>query len=249
MKKYLSLKSVCGLAVLVLMTSCVAKKKYTEAQNQITQLQTENAQLKETGTSMQQNIATLETTNRGLQTSLDSTTTWVSGQQSKWNSFQAFYDEGTRTTEQVHQLLHTQLDDLIGAENITTNEGRIYVTLAEKTLFSSGSSKLSSKGQEVLTSLAQAIKDNPNVEIDISAGPGFYSASNMSASMDNTSMNNQNNQTTTTSDPTVKQDDDTKYKDENTKVKVDKDGDVKIKQGDKTIKIDGKTGERKVDED
>lgn len=243
MKKYLSLKSVCGLAVVVLMTSCVAKKKYTEAQNQITQLQTENAQLKETGTSMQQNIATLETTNRGLQTSLDSTNTWVSGQQSRWNSFQAFYDEGTRTTEQVHQMLHTQLDNLIGAENITTNAGRIYVTLAEKTLFSSGSSKLSSKGQEVLTSLAQAIKDNPNVEIDISAGDGFYTAGNMnSGSMDNsTSMNNSNsmnnnssmnNQSTTTNqnNPTIKQDDDLKYKDENTKVKVDKDGDVKIKQ-------------------
>jgi outer membrane protein OmpA-like peptidoglycan-associated protein len=241
MKNYLSLKSVCGLAVVVLMTSCVAKKKYTEAQNTITQLQTENAQLKETGTSMQQNLATLETTNRGLQTSLDSTNTWVTGQQTRWNSFQAFYDEGVKTTEQVHQMLHTQLDNLIGAENITTNGGRIYVTLAEKTLFSSGSSKLSTKGQDVLTSLAQAIKDNPNVEIDIASTPGYYMAGNTSMdngmSMNNSSMNNQNNSTTTTTtDQTttdaarVKQDDDMKYKDESTKVKVDKDGDVKIKQ-------------------
>jgi outer membrane protein OmpA-like peptidoglycan-associated protein len=207
MKKYLSFKSVCGsLAVVVLMTSCVAKKKYTEAQNNITQLQTENAQLKETGTSMQQSMATLETTNRGLQSSLDSTNTWVSGQQTRWNSFQAFYDEGMKTTEQVHQMLHTQLDNLIGAENITTTGGRIYVTLAEKTLFSSGSSKLSSKGTEVLTSLAQAIKDNPNVEIDIAATPGYYTAGDMgtmgssttmnnnmsNSSMNNSSMNNQN---------------------------------------------------------
>lgn len=232
MKKYLSFKSVCGgLAVVVLMTSCVAKKKYTEAQNQITTLQTENAQLKETGTSMQQNIATLETTNKSLQTSLDSTNTWVSGQQSRWNSFQAFYDEGAKTAEQVHQALHTQLDDLIGAENITTSGGRIYVTLAEKTLFSSGSSRLSAKGQEVLTTLAGAIKDNPNVEIDIAASPGYYTAGNMSTmnTMDNsTTMNNQNNQNTTT-DPTIKKDDDLKIKDEDTKIKVDKDGDVKIK--------------------
>lgn len=245
MKKYLSFKSVCGgLAVVVLMTSCVAKKKYTEAQNQITTLQTENAQLKETGTSMQQNIATLETTNRTLQTSMDSTNTWVSGQQNRWNSFQAFYDEGAKTTEQVHQTLHTQLDDLIGAENITTSGGRIYVTLAEKTLFATGSSKLSGKGTEVLTTLAQAIKDNPNVEIDIAATPGYYTAGNMTPgstdmSMNNSNMNNQNmnqsnttNQNTTTTnnnDLTVKQDDDLKIKDDNTKVKVDKDGDVKIK--------------------
>lgn len=229
MKKYLSFKSVCGgLAVVVLMTSCVAKKKYTEAQNTITTLQTENAQLKETGTSMQQNIATLETTNRTLQTSLDSTTTWVSGQQSRWNSFQAFYDEGAKTAEQVHQTLHTQLDDLIGAENITTSGGRIYVTLAEKTLFASGSSRLSAKGTEVLTTLAQAIKDNPNVEIDIAATPGYYMAGTMT--MDNsTSMNNQNTATTPASDPTIKKDDDLKMKDEDTKVKVDRDGDVKVK--------------------
>lgn len=235
MKKYLSLKSVCGVAVVVLMTSCVAKKKYTEAQNTITQLQTENAQLKETGTSMQQNIVTLESSNRNLQTSLDSTNTWVTGQQSRWNSFQAFYDEGTKTTEQVHQMLHTQLDDLIGAENITTNAGRIYVTLAEKTLFASGSSRLSIKGTQVLEQLAQAIKDNPNVEIDIAATPGFYTASNMSTgSMDNSMSSSttttQSNTTTTTSDPTIKQDDDLKYKDQNTKVKVDHDGDIKIKQ-------------------
>lgn len=228
MKNYLSLKSVCGLAVVVLMTSCVAKKKYTEAQNTITQLQTENSQLKETGTSMQQNIATLETTNKSLQTSLDSTNTWVTGQQTRWNSFQAFYDEGTKTTEQVHQLLHTQLDDLIGAENITTNAGRIYVALAEKTLFSSGSSRISAKGAQILEQLAQAIKDNPNVEIDIAATPGFYTAGNMSSMDNNMSMNNQNNPTTT-EQPTVKQDEDTKYKDEATKVKVDKDGDVKMK--------------------
>jgi len=236
MKKYLSFKSVCGsLAVVVLMTSCVAKKKYTEAQNNITQLQTENAQLKETGTSMQQNIATLETSNRTLQTSLDSTNTWVSGQQNRWNSFQAFYDEGAKTAEQVHQTLHTQLDALIGAENITTSGGRIYVTLAEKTLFSTGSSRLSAKGTEVLTTLAAAIKDNPNVEIDIASTPGYYMAGNMSTmdnstSMNNQNMNNQNNTTTTpTSDPTIKKDDDLKMKDEDTKVKVDRDGDVKVK--------------------
>ncbi len=251
MKNYLSLKSVCGLAVVVLMTSCVAKKKYTEAQNTITTLQTENAQLKETGTSLQQNLATLQTTNTTLQSRIDSTNTWVTGQQSRWNSFQAFYDEGTRTTEQVHQMLHTQLDNLVGAENITTSGGRIYVNLAEKTLFASGSSKLSTKGADVLTALAQAIKENPNVEIDIAASPGYYTAGNMTAgSMDNgmnnssnSNMNNQNNQSTTTnksnmnnnqstttnSDARIKQEDDLKYKDANTKIKADKDGDVKVK--------------------
>jgi len=91
----------------------------------------------------------------------------------------------------------------------------------------------------VLEQLAQAIKDNPNVEIDIAATPGFYTAGNMTGSMDNSTtmnnsnmnnsnMNNQNN-TTSTTDPTIKKDDDLKYKDEDTKVKVDKDGDVKIK--------------------
>ncbi|MGB8191971.1 MAG: hypothetical protein WCF67_08635 [Chitinophagaceae bacterium] len=239
MKQNLLLKSVSGLAVVILMTSCVAKKKYTEAQNQISQLQTENARLTETGNTMQQNVTTLESNNRNLQTRLDSTNTWVTGQQTRWNSFQAFYDEGTKTTEQVHQQLHEQMDAVIGAENITTAGGRVTVTLAEKTLFASGSSRLSAKGQEVLTQLAQIVKDNPNVEIDIASAPGYYMAGNMTSSSDNTSMNStMNNTTTTTSDATVKTDadGDVKYKDANTKVKMDSDGDVKIKSsGNKSV--------------
>lgn len=245
MKQNLLLKSMSGLAMVILMTSCVAKKKYTEAQNQISQLQTENARLTETGTTMQQNVTSLETNNRTLQTRLDSTNTWVTGQQTRWNSFQAFYDEGTKTTEQVHQQLHEQMDAVIGAENITTSGGRVTVTLAEKTLFSSGSSKLSAKGQEVLTQLAQIVKDNPNVEIDIASAPGYYTAGSMNSS-NNTSMSNtsMSNSATTTTDATVKTDadGDVKYKDGDTKVKMDADGDVKIKSsGNKSVSTSKKS--------
>lgn len=233
-----------GLAVVVLMTSCVAKKKYTEAQNQIAQLQAENARLTETGNTMQQNITSLETTNRTLQSSLDSTNTWVSGQQTRWNSFQAFYDEGTKTVEQVHQQLHQQMDELIGSENITTSNGRVYVNLAETTLFSKGSSKLSTKGAQILETLAMAIKDNPNVEIDIASSPGYYTAGSMSTTTDNTAMNTDvNNQNVTTTDDSkmkTDEDGDVKYKDANTKVKMDKDGDVKVKtSGNKSSSYSG----------
>src|SRR5262245_42450463 len=71
MKKNLSLKLMSVLSVLILMTSCVSKRKYTDAQNTITQLQTENAQLKEQGTSMQTNISSLEANNKSLQSRLD----------------------------------------------------------------------------------------------------------------------------------------------------------------------------------
>ena len=218
MKKNLSLKLMSGLAVVILMTSCVAKRKYTDAQNTITQLQTENAQLKEQGTTMQTNISSLEANNKSLQSRLDSTNSWVSGQQTRWNSFQAFYDEGTKTAEQVHQQLHQQMDALIGAENITTSGGRVYVVLAEKTLFTSGSSKLSEKGEEILASLAQTIRDNPNVEIDIASTPGYYAGGPVMTTA-----------TDMDAETKVKTDDDMKMKDENTKVKVDKEGDVKVK--------------------
>ena len=221
MKKNLSLKLMSGLAVLILMTSCVSKRKYTDAQNTITQLQTENAQLKDQGTTMQTNIVSMEANNRALQSRLDSTNSWVSGQQTRWNSFQAFYDEGTKTAEQVHQQLHQQMDALIGAENITTSGGRVYVVLAEKTLFTNGSSKLTTKGEEVLAQLAQTIRENPNVEIDIASAPGYYAGG--PAMNSSTAMADMN------TDAKVATDDDTKVKTENTKIKMDKDGDVKMK--------------------
>lgn len=235
MKQNLFTKSVCGLAVVVCMTSCVAKKKYTEAQNQISQLQAENARLNESGTTMQTNITTLESQNRTLQSSLDSTNTWVSGQQTRWNSFQAFYDEGTKTVEQVHQQLHQQLDELIGTENITSANGRVHVNLSEKTLFASGSSRLSTKGAQILETLAMAIKDNPNVEIDIASAPGYYTAGSMSTTTNSTAMTTDatNTTTTTTTMDNTKmktdEDGDVKMKSENTKVKMDRDGDVKVK--------------------
>lgn len=229
------------------MTSCVAKRKYTEAQNTITQLQTENAQLRETGTSMQTNLTSLEARNRALQTSLDSTNTWVSGQQTRWNSYAAFYDQGTKTTEQVHQQLHTQLDDMIGAENITSSGGRVVVMLAEKTLFAAGSSRLSAKGAEVLATLAQAIKDNPNVEIDIASAPGYYASGSMTTTSANAAMSSdpamqhtqQNSQDM--SNAKIKTDDDLKYKDDNTKVKIDQDGDMKVKTSGAKTKTSGST--------
>lgn len=235
MKQNLFLKSMCGLAVVVCMTSCVAKKKYVEAQNQIATLQSDNARLTETGTTMQTNLTSLETQNRTLQSSLDSTNTWASGQQTRWNSFQAFYDEGTKTVEQVHQQLHQQLDELIGTENITSANGRVHVNLAEKTLFASGSSKLSAKGAQILETVAMAIKDNPNVEIDIASSPGYYTDGSMTSATNSSAMNTDMSTTTTATTTTdaskmkSDEDGDVKYKDANTKVKMDRDGDVKVK--------------------
>lgn len=221
---------MCGLAVVVCMTSCVAKKKYVEAQNQIATLQSENARLTETGTTMQTNLTSLETQNRTLQSSLDSTNTWASGQQTRWNSFQAFYDEGTKTVEQVHQQLHQQLDELIGTENITSANGRVHVNLAEKTLFASGSSKLTAKGAQILETVALAIKDNPNVEIDIASSPGYYMEGSSAMTTDmNTTTTTATTATTDASKMKSDEDGDVKYKDANTKVKMDRDGDVKVK--------------------
>jgi outer membrane protein OmpA-like peptidoglycan-associated protein len=242
MKKILSMP-VFGVAVLMMLTSCVAKKKYTEAQNTITQLQTENAQLKEQGTTMQQNVATLEARTRSMQSTIDSTNTWVTGQQGRWSSFQAFYDEGVKTTEQVHQQLHTEMDALIGAENITTANGRVMVNLKENILFTSGSSRLSTKGNEVLTRLAQIVSSNPNVEIDIASAPGYYGDGTSTTSTANSSMNmnnssSMNNNATTNNQNTTMDQSTTNTTATDTKMKTDADGDMKLKSGDTKIKAD-----------
>ncbi|HKP31181.1 MAG TPA: hypothetical protein VJT83_00555, partial [Chitinophagaceae bacterium] len=94
--------------------------------------------------------------------------------------------------DQLHQELHTQLDDLVGATNIAKTGEKIYVTLPEATLFSSSSTSLSKKGKEIVNTLAAAIAQHPDVEVNVATsaiyGDNAMSTDNASSFADNNAM-------------------------------------------------------------
>ncbi len=154
-----------GIGMALLLTSCVAKKKYVEAQNRISQLEQSNADCVAKTESLNSNISSLQQTNTALQARYDSSMNIYGAQQTKWNDYTSYYDKQKSTADQMHQTLHQQLDDMIGASNIVLTNNKVYVTLPESKLFTSGSTSLSSSGKEIVNTLAANISQHPDVEV------------------------------------------------------------------------------------
>src|SRR5262245_31898669 len=154
-----------GIGMALLLTSCVAKKKYVAAQNEISQLNQKNAECVAKTESLNSNIATLQQEKSDLQGRYDSSMRMYSNQQTRLNDYTGFYDKQKSSADNMHTTLHQQLDDKIGPTNIVLNNNKVYVTLPEVTLFNSGSTTLSTKGKEIITSLATTISQNPDVEV------------------------------------------------------------------------------------
>jgi len=176
----------------LLLTSCVAKKKYVEAQNRISQLEQQNADCTAKTTSLNTNIATLQQTNSDLQHRYDSSINSYTTQQTRWSDYTSFYDKQSSSAEQMHQTLHQQLDDMIGASNIVLKANKVYITLPESTLFSSGSTSLSTKGKQIVTTLASTISQNPDVEVYVATSATDVTNTAMNSNNGNSSMNNSN---------------------------------------------------------
>ncbi len=167
-----------GLALAMLLTSCVAKKKYVEAQNTITELRQQNADCMVKGDSLNQSLSSLNQANNELQRRYDSTTTAFTSSQSTWNNYTSYYDKQVNTVSTLHQQLHQQLDEKIGAENIASDNKKVYVTLPEGILFTAGSTNLSTKGKDIINTLALAIAQNPEVEVNV-ATSAIYNGAGM----------------------------------------------------------------------
>lgn len=194
MKKTFLSWGVYGLVLATLFTSCVAKKKYTEAQNTITELREQNALCIQKGDSLNQSIASLQQSNSDLQRRFDSTSSAYASSQGRWNEYTGLYEKQSTAADQLHQALHQQLDDLVGATNIAKKGEKIYVTLPEATLFSSSSTSLSSKGKDIINTLGAAIAQHPDVEVNV-ATSAIYGDNAMTdnASSWNNSTSDKNN--------------------------------------------------------
>jgi len=76
-----------------------------------------------------------------------------------------------KQNEIVNKLRKTVADALINfkADELTVNikDGKVYVSLAEKLLFKSGSADVDPKGKEVLGKVAEVLKTNPAINVMI----------------------------------------------------------------------------------
>jgi outer membrane protein OmpA-like peptidoglycan-associated protein len=190
-----------GIGMALLLTSCVAKKKYTEAQNRISQLEQQNAECVAKTESLNTDLGTLQQSKSELQARYDSSMRLYSTDQATWSSYTGFYDKQKSSADQMHQTLHQQLDDKIGASNIVLNNNKVFITLPEATLFRSGSTSLSTQGKEIVSSLAATISQNPDVEVYVATSatdPVTGAVLTEATEMDNSATNVSNEPAKTT---------------------------------------------------
>ena len=192
MKKNLSLAGFGLAAMGLFMGSCVSKRKYMEAQTSAAErYRTDSTEWANRSNTMQQNISSLEQRSTTYQKSLDSLRTASMNYQKRWDNVQSTYTQATTSTEQLHQQIHSAIDEYVEASNVEARNGRVYVNLPEKMLFNAGSSTLSAKGKQALDKLAAVLASNENVDVDIIATAAYYNNGNSSTGMNATSQQNE----------------------------------------------------------
>ncbi|MGZ5254833.1 MAG: hypothetical protein ACXWV4_10830, partial [Flavitalea sp.] len=182
MKKISTVTGMGLIALTLFMGSCVSKKKYVSAQNEIERYRTDSTQMAQRSTELQQNISTLEQTTKTWESRYDSAN---KAYETKWAGVQTYFNEQKTAAEQLHQTIHQSLSnsEVIGADAITSGNGKVYITLDEKVF--SGSA-LNSKGREAIAQFANAVNSKENVAVDVVTGDSYAAYWNSGASTGNT---------------------------------------------------------------
>ena len=173
--------------------SCVPKSKLLSAEDRISQMQRDSAQMAgrisslETNVNkLQDNSADLEKTRIALQKQLESTRTeapnrlqdassklnlsqqQIADQQRRLEQLQSLIDQQKKNTEALRNKIN---DALVGFNSneltVSTKNGKVYVSLQENLLFPSGSAVVNPKGREALSKLASVLNVNPDINVNI----------------------------------------------------------------------------------
>lgn len=178
-------KIVIALSVLTLLTSCVSKKKYTdlEAKNKETQdlLNTATVKLN----SCLEEKAGLAATVEGLReknqllinTSKDMTVLTTKGAENIEKALETIKEKDLKISrmqdaltkkDSVTLALVTSLKSSVGISDpdieINVEKGVVFISIADKLLFKSGSYEVTDKAKAVLAKVAKVVNDKPDFE-------------------------------------------------------------------------------------
>ena len=185
-------KIVIALSFFMLLTSCVSKKKYTdlEARNKETQdlLNTctvklnscleDKAGLNATLAAMKEQNDNLKSTNQDLiSTSKDMTILSTKGAQNIEKALESIKEKDLKISrmqdaltkkDSVTLALVTSLKSAVGISDpdidINVEKGVVFIQIADKLLFKSGSYIVTDKAKAVLAKVAKVVNDKPDFE-------------------------------------------------------------------------------------
>jgi chemotaxis protein MotB len=167
------------LGTFIFFGSCVTKGKYHREQKKVAQLKSDS-----TNTHLQLNdcnksVAALENEKKMLQADMQSLSTnskanmassqmTIADQAKRLRDLQALIQ---MQKDAVNKLKKTVADALVNFKpdelTVSVKDGKLYVSLQEKLLFKSGSADVDPKGKDALKSLAEVLKQTPDINVVI----------------------------------------------------------------------------------
>jgi len=183
MKKIIPL----SFAAILMMSSCVSKKKYTALQDEHQQTEDklssaklelaacqsdrqsakkEIEHLKSTNYQLLNNVSSLATLSQKGAENLEKSLESIKEKDMRINSL----NEAINKKDSVTLALVTSLKGVLGNINdedieISVEKGVVYVSLSDKLLFKSGSYYVSSRAKEVLGKVAKVVKNKPEMDL------------------------------------------------------------------------------------
>ncbi len=171
-----------ALAGMIILSSCVANKKYREEQIANRYLRSDSAVLASKVSDLQGQITILQgqiddlkNKNASLSTDINDKTNTLNQnqqtlaeQQKKLAQLQALLDQQKMKAEQLKKKMADALVGFTANElTVTQKNGKVYVSLSEGLLFPSGSADVNVKGKDALSKLAAVLVLNPDISVDI----------------------------------------------------------------------------------
>ncbi|MEP6845688.1 MAG: OmpA family protein [Panacibacter sp.] len=187
---------IVATVCMVLMASCVSKKKYLESQvalrylkydsaqlaNKVSSLNTTVSDLQNQVSDLQQKIADnqkliadlksqndqLSSTVSGTKTQLTKSEQELENQQKKLQQLQDLLDQQKRKSDELKKKMTDALSGFSASDlTVTQKNGKVYVSLSENLLFPSGSAAVNAQGKEALGKLAGVLNANPDINVNI----------------------------------------------------------------------------------
>lgn len=189
-------KIVYVLCLLIAVSSCVSKNKFTIAENgrlaalsreralnkNLSQQKEENSRLKKEIEGLTSDTSRLGQSIRDYRQSLysnlseqDKLTMMLQEKMSKLAEREATINklqgEIDAQNEKVATLLNSVKDALLGFSSdeltVTQKDGKVYVAMSDKLLFQSGSAQVNKQGKEALGKLAEVLKKQNDIDVFI----------------------------------------------------------------------------------
>ena len=178
-------KIVIALSVLALLTSCVSKKKYTdlEARNKETQDLLNSCTVKlnsclEEKAALSATASLLKEQNQGLiSTSKDMTILSTKGAENIEKALESIKEKDLKISrmqdaltkkDSVTLAVVTSLKSAVGISDpdieINVEKGVVFISIADKLLFKTGSYEVTEKAKGVLAKVAKVVNDKPDFE-------------------------------------------------------------------------------------